>query len=1173
MRYIKEIKDYLTKQSDVRKKVRSYFLDRITLLLRGKKPLSHQYPYELLDPFIIYGDVSGFARLYLVGDNWKNKSDPKPIALMVGFNDWKFGFTSDYLPEYRTVFSPRKHVGMGLVKAIYSLVEKPSVIIVWGFTDGYFLRKYALKNNIPIYRMEDGFVRSSALGASHATPYSICLDKTGLYYDSTQPSDIETILNTWPFDKDPDLLKKAEGVLNTISELKISKYNPARFSANTTIHSIKTTKRVAVLGQVYSDAAIRYGNPDGWSTEELIQLARLENPDAEVLFRPHPETYDGYKKNKIKRKKVECFAQIISPEEPIIDFLETVDHVYTINSLSGLEALIRGIKVTVVGAAFYAGWGLTDDRTEMPRRDATRTLLELVAGVYLIYPRYLADLNNSERGLKAACLKIKADYEYNLFEKSRLLALTNIENLAMKSRSMFWPQLFFVDNLEGAVKDGLVDKINFSKMIDNNPGRLYQTVFMFSMAGAIESSQARDIFLTKTRDYIDKDIYNDLLLALNDFHPGDYVHRQLSWLLGQNEEYSQSVDLIASRTTIMEEPMEQSEDNPEPPEYPVLPRKLVNDESARVLLQLHDTHKEYKNYGEAIEAAKQLFISGHASTVLFMKMAQLAELTFDTNSAVQIASFLQKIAFMAHNRGGLHIELENAPTELSEENIDYLMERLVLQLKTNPDRINKSWAVFKKYFNNPEYYNVLRAILRLDNDQSIHKALAYLEIDELARAKSTMETIIKTGELSDKIYVTYSKILSTMGENERALSLIKKSVHQQYTHDNVTELLRLLKGLGRFEEAMSYARKARIKKIDITDEGHIMPIHFGLQQIEEGYRCFLDTALRNKLIRYYGADKYNQTGSLSAHNLLIIFSSGPAEEIRFASMYQEMTKALGASNFKLTCDYRLLDLFERTFPDIHFIPVRRTRFFTPQYPREDYNLLPGNDLINALDNRGHQAVGEADQIILFTDYIWQFRKQYSSFPGKPYLKYDHAKTDRLKQQLPKNTLLVGLCWRSFLSNAMRNVHYLTIQEIEPIFKIPGITFVSLQYDDASEEVSWINARYPGKLIDLDNIDQFNDFDSVASLMKCLDYVVTPNSVVSDLAGSLGCSGFIFSTHAEMHWRRIDESGTDVWFHSMRHINADFGNNELLVSKIVNQLSQLARQAHQSRSEQLAEIIE
>ena len=61
---------------------------------------------------------------------------------------------------------------------------------------------------------------------------------------------------------------------------------------------------------------------------------------------------------------------------------------HTITSLSGFEALLKGIKVTTVGAPFYSGWGLTDDRQPVPRRMRSLSLLELLAGAYLLYPRY-----------------------------------------------------------------------------------------------------------------------------------------------------------------------------------------------------------------------------------------------------------------------------------------------------------------------------------------------------------------------------------------------------------------------------------------------------------------------------------------------------------------------------------------------------------------------------------------------------------------------------------------------------------------------------------------------------------------------------------------------------------------------------------------------------------------
>ena len=39
--------------------------------------------------------------------------------------------------------------------------------------------------------------------------------------------------------------------------------------------------------------------------------------------------------------------------------LGIVDEVHTLTSLTGFEALLRGIEVHAYGGPFYAGWGLT----------------------------------------------------------------------------------------------------------------------------------------------------------------------------------------------------------------------------------------------------------------------------------------------------------------------------------------------------------------------------------------------------------------------------------------------------------------------------------------------------------------------------------------------------------------------------------------------------------------------------------------------------------------------------------------------------------------------------------------------------------------------------------------------------------------------------------------------
>ena len=70
------------------------------------------------------------------------------------------------------------------------------------------------------------------------------------------------------------------------------------------------------------------------------------------------------------------------------DCLDWADHVVTITSLMGFEALMRGKRVTTLGRPFYSGWGLTDDLAP-PGRTRGLSLEELIAAALILYPRYI----------------------------------------------------------------------------------------------------------------------------------------------------------------------------------------------------------------------------------------------------------------------------------------------------------------------------------------------------------------------------------------------------------------------------------------------------------------------------------------------------------------------------------------------------------------------------------------------------------------------------------------------------------------------------------------------------------------------------------------------------------------------------------------------------------------
>src|SRR5260370_19505020 len=99
----------------------------------------------------------------------------------------------------------------------------------------------------------------------------------------------------------------------------------------------------------------------------------------------------GHRTRAVPEAEARRFDDAVVREASTAALLAIVDELHTMTSLAGFEALLRGRRVVVYGRPFYAGWGLTVDQLPCGR---TRRLSldELVAGVLILYPRYLDPL-------------------------------------------------------------------------------------------------------------------------------------------------------------------------------------------------------------------------------------------------------------------------------------------------------------------------------------------------------------------------------------------------------------------------------------------------------------------------------------------------------------------------------------------------------------------------------------------------------------------------------------------------------------------------------------------------------------------------------------------------------------------------------------------------------------
>ncbi|MDP4023268.1 capsular biosynthesis protein [Methylobacterium sp. NEAU 140] len=258
-------------------------------------------------------------------------------------------------------------------------------VLAWSTRAPGQLEAACAEAGLPLARVEDGFLRSVGLGASLQPGASIVVDDLGIYYDPRRESRLQRLLAESAFP--PDLVARARALREAVVARRLSKYN---VGLDAGVLDWPAGRRIVLVpGQVEDDASVQHGSPLVRSNKALLAAARARNPDAFLLYKPHPDVEAGYRPGRIPEAEALALADRIVGGVSIVDLLDRVHHVETMTSLAGFEALIRGLTVATHGRPFYAGWGLSEDLAPGADRGRRLALDELVAGAMILYPRYL----------------------------------------------------------------------------------------------------------------------------------------------------------------------------------------------------------------------------------------------------------------------------------------------------------------------------------------------------------------------------------------------------------------------------------------------------------------------------------------------------------------------------------------------------------------------------------------------------------------------------------------------------------------------------------------------------------------------------------------------------------------------------------------------------------------
>ena len=308
-----------------------------------------------------------------------------PVSAL-GMRSWKRKNVARFLSsQHRVKFAKSDELSVANAK------KSDGQVVVWASRESDDLAAMCNAENVPLTRMEDGFLRSKGLGAELTPAASLVLDDRGIYYDPSKESQLEHLIS-----KSPELpefaIQRAATLRAKIVGSGVSKYN---LNGDATLDFPKDCKIILVPGQVEDDASIRRGGGDVKSNIGLLQAARAAHPRGYIVYKPHPDVLAGLREGNVGEMAALEYCDQIVENADIAKLIEVSDEIWTMTSLLGFEALLRGKPVVCLGMPFYAGWGLTRDLgPECTRRKVKVSLDQLVHATLVDYPRYMDPVSN-----------------------------------------------------------------------------------------------------------------------------------------------------------------------------------------------------------------------------------------------------------------------------------------------------------------------------------------------------------------------------------------------------------------------------------------------------------------------------------------------------------------------------------------------------------------------------------------------------------------------------------------------------------------------------------------------------------------------------------------------------------------------------------------------------------
>ena len=359
---------------------------------------------------------------------------------------------------------------------------------------------------------------------------------------------------------------------------------------------------------------------------------------------------------------------------------------------------------------------------------------------------------------------------------------------------------------------------------------------------------------------------------------------------------------------------------------------------------------------------------------------------------------------------------------------------------------------------------------------------AFNHQDKLEEAINAYKSAISIDPRYAHAYSNMGAALTDLGDLDQAIQMCNKAIilkpDYPYSYYNVGNAF---KDQGMLDQAIEAYKKALFldpnyvgahfnTSLSLLQSGRIKE---GLEEYEwrhktkQGLICY----------RHFPQPKWDGKTSLKDKIILLWCEQGIGDTMNWSSCLNLVTDC--AKHVILECQKKLVPLLSRSFPNVEVKAADRSL----DADRDDFDLhLPMGSLYKHFIDEIMENGMASSYLVANPDRVKFWRDRLHSVGKGPY---------------------IGVCWKSSVKSAYRLQHYPPMSEWAPVFKVPDVTFINLQYKDYEDDIAQVQDELGVTIHNFEDLDQYGDIDEVAALCGALDMVVSTKATPPMISAGVG----------------------------------------------------------------------